>query len=1054
MKLNVSTTKKAAWLVATAVTLNVTAWAANIDYPGWLKVENFDALPAGDNNITGLTSTPKYIANQPDSITFVPTAHWARPGGLNDYGSRVTGFLIPVETADYVFFVAADDSTSLYLSTDATPANLKLVAADQGWQNMRAWTGVGGSSSDAGTTNVVFRRGRNPGPDVLLTNGFLWVGPFENRSDEFLNSPRTNLLTSAAQAWPNKDVNGNAVIHLVANQRYYLELLFREGGGGDYTSVAWKKAGDPDPVDGDPEIDASVLLVNWPDSLSFTKQPASVTVGEGQLVTFSVQPLGVPGDSDVTLFSYQWYSNNVPIFDGTGNARTYNIVSTTLAHNGSKYKVEVTSAGSSPAGVITATSAEATLTVLVDNSPPSISKVVSSDTFVSARITFSEAVQDSAIAPANYVFNNGLTASDAIFQVVTDDGFGGVDNAYSPLNPLNRVTVVLLTTTQTEGATYSLTVNNVKDLVGKNLTPNTATMYANVFRGGILTYKRWNVGKNGKATLEADPLLYANPAVVETVTLCERTSPSAPEPGYVALISGFFVPPVTTNYVFFTSQDADNAALIYLSTDANPANRKMLCAEPGWQNAREWTGAGGDTAKRRGDGTGGGPFENRSDQMLTSARAIGGAGVYAGLLPTGDGIDPDPWPVLDANGNAFITLTAGARYSFQQWQTERDGGQQSATYKYVGPNNVITEPEPANGTASRLTGNVIGALVDPSSLPPQISVQPTNVNFTVGGTIIFSRTATSLLPATNQWFKNDVAIAGQTGASLTINNATASDMGSYHVVVGNDNGTVTSTRVMALTTFTAPGSTYQQDVTGLTVIEAEHYFAAVTAPDGHLWVPLDSRAGFSGTKYMAALPDSGANVGSNAGFETNAACARLNFRVAFAAAGTNYLWLRAGDPRGDGNGDSVHAGFQGTNVASATQFASNPNFNSATTWNWSGTNSAGAKATLVVEAAGTYTVNILMREDGFLLDKLLLTTDSAFVPTGNGPAESQLVAGGVTPTISIARSGGVTTITYTGTLLSSPTVNGTYLPVAGASGGSYAVPAVQVGNQFYRAQSP
>jgi hypothetical protein len=91
-----------------------------------------------------------------------------------------------------------------------------------------------------------------------------------------------------------------------------------------------------------------------------------------------------------------------------------------------------------------------------------------------------------------------------------------------------------------------------------------------------------------------------------------------------------------------------------------------------------------------------------------------------------------------------------------------------------------------------------------------------------------------------------------------------------------------------------------------------------------------------------------------------------------------------------------------------------------------------------------------MREDGFLLDKVLLTTDAAFVPTGTGPAESQLV-GGSAPTISITRSGANTVITYTGTLVSSPTVGGTYSPVVGATS-PYTVPTPTVGNQYYRAQ--
>jgi hypothetical protein len=59
------------------------------------------------------------------------------------------------------------------------------------------------------------------------------------------------------------------------------------------------------------------------------------------------------------------------------------------------------------------------------------------------------------------------------------------------------------------------------------------------------------------------------------------------------------------------------------------------------------------------------------------------------------------------------------------------------------------------------------------------------------------------------------------------------------------------------------------------------------------------------------------------------------------------------------------------------------------------------------------------------------------------------------PTISAGRNAdGSLTITYTGTLVSSDTANGTYTAVAGATGGTYTVPAnVAAGAKFYRSQN-
>lgn len=48
----------------------------------------------------------------------------------------------------------------------------------------------------------------------------------------------------------------------------------------------------------------------------------------------------------------------------------------------------------------------------------------------------------------------------------------------------------------------------------------------------------------------------------------------------------------------------------------------------------------------------------------------------------------------------------------------------------------------------------------------------------------------------------------------------------------------------------------------------------------------------------------------------------------------------------------------------------------------------GVPATVNVATTGVHVVNVWMREDGFVFDKLLLTTNSSVVPSGSGPLES------------------------------------------------------------------
>ncbi len=62
-----------------------------------------------------------------------------------------------------------------------------------------------------------------------------------------------------------------------------------------------------------------------------------------------------------------------------------------------------------------------------------------------------------------------------------------------------------------------------------------------------------------------------------------------------------------------------------------------------------------------------------------------------------------------------------------------------------------------------------------------------------------------------------------------------------------------------------------------------------------------------------------------------------------------------------------------------------------------------------VETSGLYTVSLWMREDGLRIDRLLLTTDTTFIPTDFGPLESaRTVAGTPPPTTLLTR-----TIVYT-----------------------------------------
>lgn len=150
-------------------------------------------------SVADLIADPRF-PDSPDLIEDVSVLE----SGENDrdnFGARITTFVTPTESASYVFYVAADDSAELYLSTDDNPANKALIAAESMPNALRSW-----STMDL-----------RPGcPDAC-----------ENQS---------------------------APIRLLAGNHYFMELLFKGGDEEDYAGVAWVKEGQPPPLDGSAPI--------------------------------------------------------------------------------------------------------------------------------------------------------------------------------------------------------------------------------------------------------------------------------------------------------------------------------------------------------------------------------------------------------------------------------------------------------------------------------------------------------------------------------------------------------------------------------------------------------------------------------------------------------------------------------------------------------------------------------------------------------------------------------------------------------------------------------
>ncbi len=182
-------------------------------------------------------------------------------------------------------------------------------------------------------------------------------------------------------------------------------------------------------------------------------------------------------------------------------------------------------------------------------------------------------------------------------------------------------------------------------------------------------------------------------------------------------------------------------------------------------------------------------------------------------------------------------------------------------------------------------------------------------------------------------------------------------------------------------TTTARGSAFTAQ-SDQVVAEGEHA-QRVLSRDSHSWVRRTDRAGAVNGAAVLVTPDTGVQ------YDTNYAgrAAELQFQMQFKTAGTYYVWVRGSAD--DGGDNSVHVGVNG--VAASTAVNLQTPSSGYGTWAWSRTTAAGSAATITVPTAGVHTINVWMREDGFWLDRLLLTKSGTYTPSGIGPSESPVV---------------------------------------------------------------
>lgn len=298
--------------------------------------------------------------------------------GFDNFGTYTQGFIEAPMSGDYQFYLASDDAAEFWLSDGLQPVDR------------------------SGGTPAAFEPQCCTG-SVSSAEGLFTGARLEQRRSE--------------------------PVTLEKGQKYYFEVLQKEGSGGAWWRLGWTK---PNGVQ--EQIPTKVVAPYVPGAALFIEaSPESVSVSEPSPATFIVDVVAEQPTS------FQWLRNGQPIEGATLSHLT--VAETDLSMDGDVFSVRVTDGKG-----VTTTSGQAVLTVMVDVVSPTALFAVTGGNLDEITVGFSERVSKaSAEEIANYSVDQGVTVNSA---VLSNDG----------------MSVLLGVSSLNQRRGYDITISGIQDI--------------------------------------------------------------------------------------------------------------------------------------------------------------------------------------------------------------------------------------------------------------------------------------------------------------------------------------------------------------------------------------------------------------------------------------------------------------------------------------------------------------------------------------------------------------------------------------------------------------